>query len=139
MRSAPGAGTLTAHSLSIAEVRKQFGARTVLDGVSLEVAPGSFTAILGASGSGKTTLLRVIAGFDRADSGTIALGGQAVDGPRVFTPPERCCGRRFSKPASPTSVSSSATRASALPRSRSPKATFFATFRCGNNEPSCGT
>jgi iron(III) transport system ATP-binding protein len=79
----------TAHSLSIEEARKSFGARTVLDGVSLEVAAGSLTAILGASGSGKTTLLRLLAGFDRADGGTIALGGQVVDGPRVFVPPER--------------------------------------------------
>ena len=79
----------TAHSLSIEDVRKRFGARTVLDGVSLEVAAGSLTAILGASGSGKTTLLRLLAGFDRADGGTISLGGQAVDGPRVFVPPER--------------------------------------------------
>ena len=71
-----------AHALSIVDVRKAFGARTVLDGVSLEVAAGSLTAILGASGSGKTTLLRLLAGFDRADGGTISLGGQLVDGPR---------------------------------------------------------
>jgi iron(III) transport system ATP-binding protein len=78
-----------AHSLSIDDVGKGFGARKVLDGVSLDVEAGSFTAILGASGSGKTTLLRLLAGFDRTDVGTISLGGQVVDGPRVFVPPER--------------------------------------------------
>jgi len=61
----------------------------VLDGLSLEVEAGSFTAILGGSGSGKTTLLRLIAGFEQANGGTISLGGRVVDGPRQFVPPER--------------------------------------------------
>jgi iron(III) transport system ATP-binding protein len=76
-------------SVSVDGLRKAFGARAVLDGVSLEAAAGSLTAILGASGSGKTTLLRLIAGFERADAGTIALGGRLVEGPRAFVPPER--------------------------------------------------
>ena len=75
--------------MSVSGLRKSFGERVVLDGVSLEVEAGSLTAILGASGSGKTTLLRLIAGFDRADEGTIALGGQMVEGPEQFVPPER--------------------------------------------------
>ena len=61
----------------------------MLDGLSLEVEAGSFTAILGGSGSGKTTLLRLIAGFEQANGGTISLGGRVVDGPRQFVPPER--------------------------------------------------
>ncbi len=76
-------------SVSVAGARKSFGGGPVLDGVSLEVEPGSLTAILGASGSGKTTLLRLLAGFERTDAGTIALGGRVVDGPKVFVPPER--------------------------------------------------
>ena len=76
-------------SVSVRDVRKAFGERAVLDGVSLEVEAGSLTAILGASGSGKTTLLRLIAGFERTDSGTIALGERLVDGPKAFVPPER--------------------------------------------------
>jgi iron(III) transport system ATP-binding protein len=59
---------------------KRFGASTVLDGVTLTVPEGSLTAILGSSGSGKTTLLRIIAGFDRLDAGTLAIGGVVVDG-----------------------------------------------------------
>jgi iron(III) transport system ATP-binding protein len=78
-----------AHSVTIDGAHKSFGERTVLDGVSLEAEAGSLTAILGASGSGKTTLLRLIAGFDRADAGTIVLGERVVEGARTFVPPER--------------------------------------------------
>jgi iron(III) transport system ATP-binding protein len=80
---------VSAHSVAVDGLRKSFGEREVLCGVSLEAEPGSLTAILGASGSGKTTLLRLIAGFDRADAGTIELGGRMVEGPRAFVPPER--------------------------------------------------
>jgi iron(III) transport system ATP-binding protein len=80
---------MNAASVSIAAVRKSFGGRTVLDGVSLEVAAGSLTAILGASGSGKTTLLRLIAGFERADGGTIEIGGRAVDAGKQFVAPDK--------------------------------------------------
>jgi len=79
----------TAHSVAVAGLRKSFGERAVLDGVELDAEAGSLTAILGASGSGKTTLLRLIAGFDRADAGTIELGGRMVEAPRTFVPPER--------------------------------------------------
>jgi iron(III) transport system ATP-binding protein len=78
-----------AHSVRVDSVRKSFGETAVLAGVSLEAEAGSLTAILGASGSGKTTLLRLIAGFDRADAGTIELGGRMVEGHRTFVPPER--------------------------------------------------
>ena len=80
---------MSAHSVGVSSLRKSFGDRPVLDGVSLEVEAGSHVAILGASGSGKTTLLRLVAGFDRADAGTIELGSRTVEGPRVFVPPER--------------------------------------------------
>ena len=49
----------------------------------------SLTAILGPSGSGKTTLLRLLAGFERADAGTIMIGDVVVDGPGVHAAPER--------------------------------------------------
>ena len=57
--------------------------------MDLEVPAGSLTAILGLSGSGKTTLLRLLAGFERADTGTIGIGGVLVDGPGAYLPPER--------------------------------------------------
>ena len=73
----------------IAGLGKAFGAVTVLDGVELHVPSGSLTTILGPSGCGKTTLLRLIAGFDRPDRGTIAIGGQTVCDARRGLPPER--------------------------------------------------
>jgi iron(III) transport system ATP-binding protein len=66
--------------LVVTGLNKAFGSQAVLEGVDLTVPAGSLTAILGPSGSGKTTLLRIIAGFEPADSGTVALGGTVVDG-----------------------------------------------------------
>jgi len=53
------------------------GARTVaaLAGVSLALAPGSFTAVMGPSGSGKSTLLNCAAGLDRPSAGRVVVGG----------------------------------------------------------------
>ena len=57
--------------LTLAAVTKRFGERTVLNGVSLEVAAGEYVAVLGESGIGKSTLLNVIAGLEPVDSGKI--------------------------------------------------------------------
>jgi iron(III) transport system ATP-binding protein len=75
---------LTVHGL-----HKAFGSHPVLTGVELSVPAGSLSAILGPSGSGKTTLLRVLAGFDRADAGTVRIGATLVDGPGAHVPPEQ--------------------------------------------------
>ena len=48
---------------------------TVLDQLNLEVPQGEFLALMGPSGSGKTTLLNLIAGIDRATSGTVRVAG----------------------------------------------------------------
>jgi iron(III) transport system ATP-binding protein len=61
----------------------------VLRGIDLEVPPGSLTAVLGLSGCGKTTLLRTIAGFERAERGSIDLGGTTLDDGGSYLPPER--------------------------------------------------
>ncbi len=67
---------------------KFFGAHPALRGVALSVPERSVTAILGPSGSGKTTLLRLLAGFERADGGTIVIGGTVVEGPGRHVTPE---------------------------------------------------
>ena len=51
---------------------------TALDGVTLEVPAGSFTAVMGPSGSGKSTLLHCMAGLDTPDSGRIWIGGEEI-------------------------------------------------------------
>jgi putative ABC transport system ATP-binding protein len=52
--------------------------RHVLAGIDLELASGDYVAIMGESGVGKSTLLNLIAGLDRPDAGTIAVGGTAL-------------------------------------------------------------
>ena len=61
--------------LRLSGVTKRFGGRTVLQAVSMEVAPGEQIAVLGESGIGKSTLLNVIAGLEPVDSGSIAYDG----------------------------------------------------------------
>ena len=76
-------------TLAVTDLYKAFGSQAVLRGVDLSVPDGSLTAILGPSGSGKTTLLRILAGFLRADRGTVTLGGRPVEDHRHSLPPER--------------------------------------------------
>ena len=51
----------------------------ILDGLDLDVAKGSYEALMGPSGSGKSTLLNLIAGLDRATTGTIEIDGKRLD------------------------------------------------------------
>ena len=59
-------------------IRKAYGDVVAVGGVDLEIAPGEFFTLLGPSGSGKTTTLRLIAGFERPDSGSVELHGRDV-------------------------------------------------------------
>ena len=59
--------------ITIQNVRKSFGGRKVLDGISLEVPTGTVTVIIGPSGSGKTTFLRTLNFLGKADQGTLSF------------------------------------------------------------------
>jgi sulfate transport system ATP-binding protein len=64
--------------IEVENVSKRYGDAEALRDVSVTVADGSLTALLGPSGGGKTTLLRVIAGLEEADSGRVRMGGRDV-------------------------------------------------------------
>lgn len=65
--------------MEIRELRKSFGANTVLKGIDLTVEKGDVIAILGPSGSGKTTLLRCINFLEKSDSGTMIFDNETYD------------------------------------------------------------
>jgi NitT/TauT family transport system ATP-binding protein len=66
-------------SIRLHDVTKTFSARgetfTALEKVSLDCAPGSFTALIGPSGCGKSTMLRLALGLDEPDWGEVTVGG----------------------------------------------------------------
>ena len=64
--------------LRIEGVSKRYGEVHAVRDVSLEVPAGAFVTLLGPSGCGKTTLLRLVAGFERADSGKVSISGRDV-------------------------------------------------------------
>jgi sulfate transport system ATP-binding protein len=68
-------------AIEVRDVNKSFGATPVLRDISVDIASGSLTALLGPSGGGKSTLLRVIAGLERPDTGQVLING--VDATRL--------------------------------------------------------
>lgn len=64
--------------LTATDLRVARGRRRVLDGVSADFAPGSFTVVIGPNGAGKSTLLAVLAGLLKPDAGTVTLDGAAL-------------------------------------------------------------
>ena len=65
-------------AVELVDVRKAFGERTVLSGVSMRVERRERVALLGESGSGKSTLLNLIAGLEPADAGSVRVAGVTV-------------------------------------------------------------
>lgn len=65
-------------AVSISDLRKNFGAVTVLQGISFDAHEGDVISILGASGSGKSTMLRCINLLETPSSGAIRIAGEAV-------------------------------------------------------------
>ncbi|MCC6987385.1 MAG: ABC transporter ATP-binding protein [Acidobacteria bacterium] len=72
-------------ALTLDGVTKHFGSAVAVDGLRLEVAPGSMLGLLGPSGCGKTTVLRMVAGLVPVTAGTITVDGEDITG----RPPHR--------------------------------------------------
>jgi ABC-type sugar transport system ATPase subunit len=64
--------------LKLADVKKTFGAVTIIHGVDLAIADGEFVVFVGPSGCGKSTLLRIIAGLEPVTSGEVWIDGKSV-------------------------------------------------------------
>ncbi|MGW0178528.1 TlrC/CarA/OleB/SrmB family ABC-F type ribosomal protection protein [Nocardia sp. NPDC003345] len=81
---------LTAARITLSEVGKRYGDRTVLDRVSLSIRPGETVGVVGDNGSGKSTLLRLLAGQELPDNGEVCVsvpGGIAYLPQSLALPP----------------------------------------------------
>jgi spermidine/putrescine transport system ATP-binding protein len=76
---------MNAGVIDLVSLRKSFSDVVAVDGIDLHVDGGEFFSLLGPSGCGKTTTLRLIAGFERPDSGKILLDGANM----AATPPHK--------------------------------------------------
>ncbi len=66
--------------LQVAGLTRRFGGLVAVDSLSFEVGAGEVVGLLGPNGSGKTTVLNLLSGALKADSGSVALKGQAIAG-----------------------------------------------------------
>ena len=64
--------------LSLHEVSKRFPGVKALDGVSLDLVPGSVTALIGENGAGKSTIVKILTGIYRPDEGEVRIDGDIV-------------------------------------------------------------
>lgn len=69
--------------LEIRDIRKRYGRKKVLEGISLIAEPGECTGIAGANGCGKSTLLRILAGTEKPDGGRILIDGKEMKKPKM--------------------------------------------------------
>ena len=74
--------------LTVESITKRFAATPVVKDISFTVYPGEIFALLGPSGCGKTTTLRIIAGFEKADAGTISMASRPLVDRTIHVPPE---------------------------------------------------
>ena len=74
-----GQAQVQAQALSVAALRKRFGATQALDGASFTVNAGEIHALLGENGAGKSTIVRVLSGLTRPDSGSVSVFGRTLD------------------------------------------------------------
>lgn len=64
--------------IDLKNITKNYNGTNVVDGINLYIRKGEFVTLLGPSGCGKTTTLRMIAGFERPDSGSVYLNGKDI-------------------------------------------------------------
>ena len=64
----------TAALLRCSDIRKSFGGVPVLQGITLDLLPGTVTALAGENGAGKSTLMKIVSGQYTADHGTVTVG-----------------------------------------------------------------
>ena len=64
--------------IEIKNVSKRFGAKTILEDVSLIISDGEKISITGQTGCGKSTLLNIISGLDSPDSGTVKIDNEYI-------------------------------------------------------------
>src|ERR1700732_5161786 len=67
-------------TLTLDNVKKSYGDREVVHGVSCDIADGELVVVVGPSGCGKSTLLRMVAGLEDITSGAVAIDGRVVNG-----------------------------------------------------------
>jgi putrescine transport system ATP-binding protein len=84
-RSTPGPENAGEPLVRFAAVSKRFAGVPAVNGLTLDIYPGEFFALLGPSGCGKTTLLRMLAGFETPDDGQVLLAGEDL----AAVPPHR--------------------------------------------------
>src|SRR5512134_973289 len=65
--------------LACRDLRKRYGERVAVDGISFEIAAGETYGLLGPNGAGKTTTISMICGLLRRDGGDVTVAGQPVD------------------------------------------------------------
>ena len=85
--------------LSVQQVRKSFGNLRALDGISIDVAEGTVSILIGPNGSGKTTLINVISGLYSPDSGRILFENRDVTGLPSYRLYDMGMARTFQIPA----------------------------------------
>ena len=84
--------------LEVRDLVKSFGGNRALDGIDVQLRPGTLVGLIGPNGSGKTTFVNVVTGFLRPDSGTIRVNGVDATGLRPSAIARTGVGRTFQVP-----------------------------------------
>jgi len=81
--------------LELSKISKSFGGLRAVDNLSLSIAPGRITSLIGPNGSGKTTVFNVVSGFLHPDAGSVHLDGVRISGRSVHEIARAGIGRTF--------------------------------------------